>query len=230
MARLRKVLTLVVAVAVLAACSGDDDAGRGAAAATTSSSAPPVLEVVTEWPCVAIPADLVELADVVVVGQPVSPETTLDERVPADGSRIEERATQLEVVEVLAGDRIQAGEIITVARSVEHRVVIVDGAEVEHRVEGEGYPGPLVADGYVLALTDDSELARQVGVWIVPAGAHGRVALDGTADTAEVLDPAPGDDGRLQTELTGETLAELEQALASPAAASPCGPAEDAHG
>ncbi len=213
-------VTLVVVVGS-AGCGGDGADGQ--AERTSPTDAPGPLEVFTEWECIATPGDLAERAELVIIARPIDGEALLTEEPTATNGRVEVLAASMTAVEVLAGTGLAPGDQLVLTRKVEYQPVTVEGVTQERQVGGEGYPGPPVAHAYVLGIVRDG------GAWTAIAGAHGRVALDGTGDSATVLRPAPGADGRLQSEYAGETLQTFKRDLAGGRSESPCG-GEDEHG
>ena len=203
---------------MLGACGSGDD--RGQAAETSTTETTPTVEVEPVWDCVATPADLVELSEVVVLARPTSEETTFSEET-SGSSRVETRATTVEVEEVLAGDGLASGDVIVVTRYVEYLTTMVDRQPEERRVSGEGFPGPPTSDGYILGLY------AQGGVWTAVAGVHGRIAVDGTSVDSTVLEPAPGDDGLLQAAFAGDTVGTFKERLDDDHTEATC---EDEHG
>jgi hypothetical protein len=216
-------IVALLLVSASAGCGGGstEEADRTSSSTTTGAAAP--LEVFTEWECIATPGDLAARAELVVIAQPVVGEAVLTEEPTATNGRVEVLAASMEVTDVLAGTGLAPGDQLVLTRKVEYQPVTVDGVTQERQVGGDGYPGPPVADAYVLGIVRDG------GAWAAIAGAHGRVALDGAGDDATVLRPTPGADGRLQSEYSGETVRTFKGDLAEAGAESPC-EAEDEHG
>lgn len=212
---------LGVLLVVLAACDASQEASpvtRDPGTTTTGEPAPaydgPTLEVAPLWTSIVSPGDLAKLAQVVVVAKPVSGETKLSESHFSGTSRTEWIATDVEVIDVLAGSGVQEGDVLTVVHGVEYQMVTMNAVTEERRLVGDGYAGPLDAEGYVLGLADTSDVTGKDGVWGAVAGTHGRVALQGTDDDTRILEPADGSDGLLQQELAGRTLGSFKEELA----------------
>ncbi len=158
-----------------------------------------------DWVDVSTPAALVDLAEVVVVAEPLTTEESVVREDQSTENVVNQyRAVDVRVVDVLAGDGVEVGDTLSVARGVTRVYFTVNGAGSWRTMVGGGYAGALTDRRYILGLVRDPVIDETLSTWGIVAGARGLVALDGADGDERVANPAQGHDGQLQTRYAGQ--------------------------